>query len=193
MYHNSKHERKLEPCLIFLGIEIDTVSGELRLPAEKLQCLITLLNEWGDRRACSRKDLESLIGLLNHACKVVRSGRSFLRRMLDLLHSVPRGNGYIRLNAGFRSDLAWWRSFAPQWNGTSFLPPPADLPRREMTSDASGSWGCGAWHGNAWFQVQWDSRAHGLSIAEKELIPIVLACMRYVGQLLAGPPGSVPL
>ena len=72
-------------CLVFLGIEIDT--GELRLPQDKLQRLHSLLSQWGDKRVCSRKELESLIGLLNHACKVVRTGRSFLRRMIDLLHS----------------------------------------------------------------------------------------------------------
>ena len=42
------------------------------------------------RQSCTRKELESLIGLLNHACKVLSAGRSFLRRMLDLLHSVHR-------------------------------------------------------------------------------------------------------
>ena len=76
-------------CLTFLGIEVDTVSGQLRLPAGKLDRLKSLLQEWGDRKACQRRDLESLIGVLNHACKVVRGGRSFLRRMLDLLHGVP--------------------------------------------------------------------------------------------------------
>ena len=75
-------------CLTFLGIEIDTVAGELRLRPEKLQRLQALLESWGDRRVCSRKELESLVGLLNHACKVVRPGHSFLCRMLDLLHGT---------------------------------------------------------------------------------------------------------
>jgi hypothetical protein len=165
--------------IVFLGIIIDTLKGELRLPEEKLQRLISLLEEWGDRRSCTRKELESLIGHLSHAAKVVRSGRSFLRRMLDLLHAVhhpPNSTTPIRLNAGFRADLAWWREFLPLWNGVSFLPPPSYLPRTELTSDASGSWGCGAWHLGAWFQLPWDTRAQPLSIAEKELIPIILAC-----------------
>ena len=76
-------------CLVFLGFEIDTVTGKLRLPGEKLQRLQALLRQWGDRKVCSRKDLESLVGMLNHACKVVRAGRSFLRRMIDLLHAGP--------------------------------------------------------------------------------------------------------
>ena len=43
-----------------LRLEIDTEKGELRLPKEK-----------GDRKACTLKELELLIGHLNHACKVV--------------------------------------------------------------------------------------------------------------------------
>ena len=168
--------------ITFLGILIDTISGLLRLPADKLCRLQSLLREWGDRKACSRKELESLVGLLNHACKVVRSGRSFLRRMLDLLHSVhhpPNSKTPIRLNRGFRSDLAWWATFVEGWNGISFLPPPSHLPRTEMTTDASGSWGCGAWHGKSWFQLQWGQKSQYLGIAQKELLPIVLACAAW--------------
>ena len=65
-------------CITFLGIEIDTVSGQLRLPRDKLDHLRLLLKEWRQRKHCDRKQLESLIGLLNHACKVVRSARSLL-------------------------------------------------------------------------------------------------------------------
>ena len=72
--------------ITFLGIVIDTSVGELSLPAEKLNHLRDLLEDWGDRKSCSLKNLESLIGYLNHACKVIRLGHSFLRRMIDLLH-----------------------------------------------------------------------------------------------------------
>ena len=130
-------------CLTFLGIEVDTEAAELRLPQDKLERLRSLLEDWGDRKACGRRELESLVGVLNHACKVVRSGRTFLRRMLDLL----KGNRHplrphpIRLNRSFRSDLTWWRLFAARWNGVSCLPPSSNLPRLQMASDASGSWG----------------------------------------------------
>lgn len=165
-------------CLTYLGIEVDTKASQLRLPQEKLRRLRALLGEWGDRRVCERRQLESLIGTLNHACKVVRCGRSFLRRILDLLRGVPqhtRRPYLIRLNRAFRSDLMWWHTFAMSWNGISFLPPPSSLPRLQMASDASGSWGCGAWHGREWFQLQWDERSVHLPIMTKELLPIVLA------------------
>ena len=165
-------------CLTYLGIEVDTMAGQLRLPDDNMQRLCALLQEWG----ATRNELESLVGLLNHACKVVRSGRSFLRQILDLLHSVhrpPNSPLPIRLNTGFRADLSWWQAFIQGWNGISFLLPPTYLPKVEMTSDASGSWGCGAWHEQAWFQLQWDQSSEALSIAEKELIPIILGCAAW--------------
>ena len=160
--------------LVFLGIVIDTVAGELRLPDDKLQQLRSLLQRWGSRRACRRRELESLIGILNHVCKVVRPGRSFLRRLMDLIHQT--GN---RLNNACRADIAWWTEFTPSWNGISFLCPPHSLQVVECTTDASGSWGCGAWHNTSWFQVPWENRAGNLSIAAKELVPIILACAAW--------------
>ena len=91
---------------------MDSQAGILRLPADKLQRLTSVLQEWVDRKVCTRRELESLIGLLNHACKVVRPGRTFLRRMIDLLSATGRtglghSHHHIRLNREFRADLAW--------------------------------------------------------------------------------------
>ena len=107
--------------LVFLGIEIDTVVGELHLPNDKLARLQSLLAAWGDKKCCTRRELESLVGLLNHACKVVRAGHSFLRRMIDT-HARPHAtratcSSLIRLNKDFRADLAWWQCFVKSWNG----------------------------------------------------------------------------
>eukprot|EP00731_Ephydatia_muelleri_P018931 Em0011g971a len=161
--------------ITFLGIFIDTATGELRLPPEKLVHIRSLLSEWGDRKACNRRELESLIGYLNHAYKVVRPGRSFLRRMIDLLHRNNNTYHPIRLNRQFRSDLQWWKSFAAGWNGTSYI---ASNASTHFASDASGSWGCGAWHGTSWFQWRWGRLARDL------VVPVEM------GSLGTGPRGS---
>ena len=67
--------------LTFLGIEMDMVAMSLRLPMEKMTELKLLVASWVGRRFCTLKELESLVGKLQHACKVVRPGRTFLRRM----------------------------------------------------------------------------------------------------------------
>ena len=63
--------------LTFLGIEINSIAGSIRLPLDKLSRIQASLCAWGDKETCRRRELGSLIGLLHHACKVVRPGRLF--------------------------------------------------------------------------------------------------------------------
>ena len=162
--------------LVFLGIELDTVLMEARLPADKLQRLCLELQEWAARKCCRRKELKHLLGVLNFACTVIPSGRSFLRRMFTLLHTVRGPNRFIRLNADFRSDLAWWIAFTRNWNGISFLQLSGIAePTAVFFTDASGSWGCGAVWDTKWLQGQWPSQWEHTSIMVKELVPTVCA------------------
>ena len=158
--------------ITFLGIMIDTTAGQLSLPPEKLARVQSLLADWGDRKSCSKKELESLIGTLNHACKVICPGRSFLRRMIDLLKRYKMAHHQIRLNREFRSDLRWWTNFIVPWNGVSYL---SAGPTSEFASDASGSWGCGAHTTDSWFQIRWDEQSLPFSITINELLPIMVA------------------
>ena len=50
----------------FLGLELDSVAMELRLPQDKLMNLRALLGSWRGRKACKKRDLLSLIGSLTH-------------------------------------------------------------------------------------------------------------------------------
>ena len=157
--------------LVFLGIVIDAVEGVLRLPEEKLRRLQRTIREWESRRTCTKRELLSIIGQLQHACCVVRPGRSFLRRMIDLSRSVKEMDRPIRLNRGFKSDLQWWALFLPTWNGVSMM---AGAVRSgwaaTMTSDASGSWGCGAFTSSGeWLQLQWPESWASVHITVKEL------------------------
>ena len=85
-------ENKLEgpsQVLTYLGIEIDTVNGVIQLPEEKLVNLQNLVNSWLEKRKCTKRQLQSLIGHLSFAYKVVKPGRIFLRRLIDL-STTPR-------------------------------------------------------------------------------------------------------
>ena len=156
--------------LPFVGIEMDTEALELRLPTEKLLRLKSLLASWQGRKACTKRELLSLIGHLQHACKVVKPGRTFLSTTATELHH------HIRLNLGFRSDLCWWATFLQGWNGVGMLSTLGHLtPQATVTSDASGKWGCAAFCGSDWFQLPWQGRWEGVHITIKELLPIVLA------------------
>ena len=108
-------------CLIFLGIEIDTFEMELRLPAVKLWRLEHELKSWAEKKSCTKRELQSLAGQLQHAATVVRPGHTFIRRLYDLLSVSRAAHHHVRLNQEARSDLARWASFLESWNGVSLL------------------------------------------------------------------------
>ena len=69
-------------CLTFLGIELDTVTLQLRLPNDKLLRLKEALATAESKKCMSKQNLQSLTGLLQsltgllqHAVKVVRCFR----------------------------------------------------------------------------------------------------------------------
>ena len=160
--------------LTFLGILVDSSHMELRLPTDKLHRLQSLVSAWARKRTCVRKELESFIGHLSHAATVVRQGRTFLRELFILLHVARSPHHHVRLNAVAKADIQWWTCFLHEWNGRSFFPRSA--PSVHVYSDASGSFGCGAFQvGGSWCQLQWPESWQGGSIATLELIPIVIA------------------
>ena len=68
----SLHLHKLEgpsTCLTIPCIELDSLNLQARLPQNKVD-RITFVEDWS-QRWWKRKELESLIGHLQHACKVV--------------------------------------------------------------------------------------------------------------------------
>ena len=97
-----------------------------------------------------------------------------MRCIFDLDRQVQQAHHHIRLSQDFTSDLQWWASFLPLWNGKSMLHWPD--PQHCITADASGSWGCGAFSLNGeWFQLQWPPSWERHHIVAKELVPVVMA------------------
>lgn len=70
--------------LTFLGLELDTEKFEIRLPQDKLVSLREEVLKLKSQKSATMKQLQSLIGMLNFACKVGPPGRIFLRRLIDL-------------------------------------------------------------------------------------------------------------
>ena len=165
-------------CITFLGIELNSIYMTARLPNDKLAELQTLIGSWTGKKFCTRKELESLVGKLNHACAVVAPGRTFLQRLINLLRGSKPRHKFIRLTKQARLDLQWWQDLLPTWNGVSFfdLPELAPVPDFELSTDASGNKGFGGCYNNEWFSVAWLPSQLKLGMAYKELYTIVIAC-----------------
>ena len=107
---------------IGLGIEFDLVQNEVRIPESKLEKIATLVQKWSGYFLANRKQLQELLGYLNHVSQCIRVGRLMVSRMLhDLRVAYGQDPQQIRLSNGFRKDLNWWRIQLSYWNGKAIL------------------------------------------------------------------------
>ena len=104
-------EGGLKETVIFLGWLINTRAFTIALPPEKAAAwkneVKTLLAR---KRTVKFKDLQSLIGKLNHVCFIIPGVRHFmnnLRKTERLAKFKPK----VKLSRGTQDDLRLWLSF----------------------------------------------------------------------------------
>lgn len=174
--------------LVFLGIELDTVNMEARLPEEKIVKIQNALHSAKRRKKMTLRELQSLIGLLNFACCVVVPGRAFLRRLIALTRGVSKPHFRIRMNSQARLDLNAWCEFIDNFNGKSMFINDdwQNSHKLKLYTDAARKFGYGAIFGTKWFYGTWEDIGlqQDYNITFKELFPIVIAVETW-GQALA--------
>ena len=108
----------------FMGIIVDSGKMEARLPEDKVERIKSALSNFQSRRSATLQELQSLIGTLNFACKVIAPGRPLLQRIIHLTRGVKKPHHHIKLTTGFYKDIKMWKMFIDQWNGIGlFLSP----------------------------------------------------------------------
>ena len=106
---------------IGLGILFDLDNNTLSIPPEKLAATLQIITLWLRKLEASKQELQSLLGKILHVCRVVRSGRLMLSRMLETYRRCIKAGKPIRLDNEFGLDLRWWAENLSNWNGISFL------------------------------------------------------------------------
>ena len=171
----------------FLGIVIDTEAMETRISRDRLEEIISELNTFEKKRTCTKRELLSLIGKLSFISRVVKPGRTFTRRMISVAKRIKHLHHHIKLNEGIRSDIQWWRTFLPSWNGISVFADEewTDSHKLQLYTDASNiAIGC-------FFQGQWCvlpfkaeySYLHQTSINFREMLAVIIAITTWKEQL----------
>ena len=114
-------DKKLVPPstkVVCLGVIINTEEGTVSIPPDKLRQINDTVKDWLTKRTCTKRQLQSLLGLLLYVHKCVKPARAFLNRMLALLRS-GHASQRIDLTADFKRDLSWFGKFLPMYNGVS--------------------------------------------------------------------------
>ena len=120
----------------YLGIIFDSISMEMSLPQEKLQKLHVEMDFFRGRQRASKRQIQRLCGILSHCSKVIRGGRTFSRRVIDLLKCLPPGNPRIRITSEFAKDLQWWDEFAAIFNGKECIIGSKDTSQPHVYTDS---------------------------------------------------------
>jgi hypothetical protein len=172
--------------LEFLGIEIDSVSMTTRITQKRLNKILLELEKFRNRISCKKRDLLSLIGKLIFVSKVVRAGRTFTRRLIELSKKVKYLHHKIKLNKDCRRDIVWWEKYLPFWNGKYMFfdeQSTSNIDIHLHTDASHDGYGC-SFHA-AWIMNSFTETEKAKTITWKELYAIVIACNTW-GYLLCG-------
>ncbi|CAN2388332.1 RNA-mediated [Pristimantis euphronides] len=166
--------------LSFLGIEIDTVDMVFQLPTDKLERLLLLVQQVLAAKKITLRQLQSLLGLLVFACRIIPMGRVFSRRLSLATRGAVKPSHFIRVSRSMKDDLRVWIIFLSSFNGRA-VAQDMEISNYDFNlyTDASGSVGFGSVFGNDWCMARWPARWYVLGLTKNltllELFPIVVA------------------
>lgn len=107
-------------------------------------------------------DLQSLLGKLNFACRIMPMGRVFCKRLAAATAGVSALHHFVHIGRDHREDLQVQEVFLEQYNGRSFWLGPAVQARElELFTDAVGSVGFAAYFQGRWCADRWPEEVAG--------------------------------
>ena len=140
---------------------------------------MTALEGWQKSKTCVKRELLSLRGCLSFACKVVKPGKMFLRRLIDLSTSFTPFHFHITMTVESRLDIQWWLDFLPTWNRVELIQPEPILARNmQLITDASGV-GLSGYFMGEWFSHALVTEDNGMAF--RELLVVVLTRCLHEG------------
>ena len=85
----------------FMGIILDSGKMEAMVPEDKVERIKSALSNFQPWQSTTLQELQSLIGNLNFACKIIALGRPLLQRIIHFTRGVKEPHHHIKLTTGF--------------------------------------------------------------------------------------------
>ena len=150
----------------------------MSIPPEKLAEICSICRLWADKKVCSKKQLQYLLGSLLYVSKCVRHARFFLNRILQTLRQNSNIK-IIKLDAEFMKDIAWFNKFLEHFNGVTFFDKkPID---HQVHLDACLTGVGGIWK-NSVYALTLPQNLENLNIATLEMVNILVAIRMWAQQ-----------
>ena len=104
--------------MVFLGLEINTITITIGIPQGKLIEIRLELDKWFINRRVTKKQVQRLVRLLNFAAHCVKPGRIYFSRVLNFLRNIGK---HALVDEGTINDIHWWKVLANDFNGMSLI------------------------------------------------------------------------
>ena len=180
---NEKKTAGPDTSLEYLGIILDSDKMEARLPLEKLHRIRGIIESFVRRAKCTKRELLSLLGHLNFACRVIYHGRTFMARLIQASTVVKELYHVIHLPQECKDDLFMWKALLSGWNGVSMFHKGECMSSIDLTifTDSSSKVGFGGYYQEIQeaFYDSWDNHPVPVTpdaMSYRELYPIVVSC-----------------
>ena len=173
--------------MIFLGILFHSVDMTMSMTADRLSELLSRYQSLLDSSVISRRDLQSLLGVMAFVTACVCPACIFMSSFHNTLRAHCSSRFYP-LTPENKSDLRWWWHFVPSYNGVSLIKTnPWIHDSLSFSTEACGS-GAGGYFSGKFFHTPFPHPIlllYGHDINTLELLTIMVA-LKLWGTTLCG-------
>ena len=161
--------------MIWLGILVNSVDMTLSIPTEKLGEIQETVKIWDNRHLANRKQVQSILGVLNFVGSVAPPVRIYTNRILNFLRSMPM-EGAVVIPFEVREDLHFFHQLMPHYNGVTLLDKSLVPPDEHLEVDACLT-GCGGLCSNEFYSMEFPEFVKKAEhpIAHLEMLNVLVA------------------
>ena len=171
---------KLSPpsrSLVWLGICLDLDANTLSIPTSKLDAMRTLITGIKGKTSLTTKQMQSLIGTINHIGRAVPPARLFMCRLLDALRKAQGKD--IPVTPSILADIRWFDTYLTNFNGKAIIPDTQASLTIEVDACLTGM---GGHDGHAYYTMPVSEKmAEKHSISRLECMNCLLAVRTLLG------------
>ena len=164
--------------LVWLGIRFDLENNTLAIPGKKLEEIRETIISTIGKQTVTVKQLQRVIGMINHLAKAVPPARLFMSR---LLQSLRGANGRpIKVDEHMKADMHWFEVYLRGFNGRAII---TDThPHKIIEADACPT-GMGAHDGHQAYSMPVTAKMSSThSISRLECLNCLLAARTFINE-----------
>ena len=168
--------------ITWLGICLDLDKNSLSIPRKKMDEMRQTILETKVMKVMSTRQLQRVVGVINHVSKAVPPARLFMCRLLEALWGAKGAK--VEVTEHMLADIKWFDKYLCDFNGKALIPDRE--PSKTIEADACLS-GFGAHDGGSYYSTPVSEKLReSHSISRLECLNCLLSARTFIGEAERG-------